>query len=274
MNAEASGKAAAREFRSKHRLGDQPLGDLVSLIEQSTGIDVAVLKTGPDEHGLAMRDPERGAVFIGVARTTNPMRQRSTLAHELGHVLFEDWTDPSDSDWAVRTEEEVRADAFARHLLVPLSGVRRFVGQQRIDQAVLSAVVQRFLVSPAIASIAMRDAHLIEEATKTAWMSLTTPTLAARYGWSDQYRVLQDESNRTRSPQRLVARAVEGYLAGVVSIQTLATLRGVSAQVVEEELGQAGLFPGGLATRWAAPGDLPPAEVDLSELEELGEFPE
>lgn len=274
MNAEARGKAAARQFRSKHELGDQPLGDLVSLIEQSTGIDVAVLSTGPDEHGLAMRDPERGAVFIGVARTTNPMQQRSTLAHELGHVLFEDWTDPSESDGAVRTEEEVRADAFARHLLVPLSGVRRFVGQQRIDQAVLSAVVQRFLVSPAIASIAMRDAHLIEEATKTAWMSLTTPALAAKYGWSDQYRALQDESNRTRSPQQLVARAVEGYLAGVVSIQTLATLRGVSAQIVEEELGQAGLLPEGLATRWAAPGDLPPVEVDPSELEELGEFPE
>jgi Zn-dependent peptidase ImmA (M78 family) len=61
------------------------------VIEQATGIDVAVLDVGPDEHGLTMRDPGRDAVFIGVARTRNPMRQRSTLAHELGHVLFEDW---------------------------------------------------------------------------------------------------------------------------------------------------------------------------------------
>jgi Zn-dependent peptidase ImmA (M78 family) len=71
----------------------QPLGDLVAVIEQATGIDVAVLDVGPDEHGLAMRDPARGTVFIGVARTRNPMRQRSTLAHELGHVLFGDWAD-------------------------------------------------------------------------------------------------------------------------------------------------------------------------------------
>jgi len=67
VNAETEGRAAAERFRQEHRLGPQPLGDLVALIEQSAGIDVAVLDVGPDEHGLTMRDPQRGAVFIGVA---------------------------------------------------------------------------------------------------------------------------------------------------------------------------------------------------------------
>ena len=65
MNAEAEGKAAAARFRRDHRLGLQPLGDLVAVIEQATRIDVAVLDAGPDEHGLTMRDPKRGTVFIG-----------------------------------------------------------------------------------------------------------------------------------------------------------------------------------------------------------------
>lgn len=90
LNAEHEGRAAAARFREEHNLGVLPLGDLVALIEQATGIDVAVLDTGPDEHGLTMRDPVRNVVFIGVARSRTPMRQRSTLAHELGHVLFED----------------------------------------------------------------------------------------------------------------------------------------------------------------------------------------
>jgi Zn-dependent peptidase ImmA (M78 family) len=64
-----------------HRLGVQPMDDLA-------------------EHGLTMRDPRRNAVFIGVARTRNPMRQRSTLAHELGHVLFEDWADNDAGNWS------------------------------------------------------------------------------------------------------------------------------------------------------------------------------
>jgi len=35
------------------------MGDLVAVIEQATGIDVAVLEVGPDEHGLTMRPPKR-----------------------------------------------------------------------------------------------------------------------------------------------------------------------------------------------------------------------
>lgn len=75
--AEQQAKQAAEAFRGKHRLGEHPLGDLVSIVERAAGCDVAVLGTGPDEHGLTMRDPVRDAVFIGVARIRNPMRQRS-----------------------------------------------------------------------------------------------------------------------------------------------------------------------------------------------------
>src|SRR5690625_1333285 len=63
MNAELQGKRAAEAFREEHHLGVQPLGDLVALIEQTTGHDVAVLDAGPHEHGLTMRDPSRDAVF-------------------------------------------------------------------------------------------------------------------------------------------------------------------------------------------------------------------
>ena len=64
---------------------------------------LAVLDAGPDEHGLTMRDPVRGTVFIGVARTCNPMRQRSTLVHELGHALFGDWEYSDAGDWSDRS---------------------------------------------------------------------------------------------------------------------------------------------------------------------------
>lgn len=48
MSAEAEGSKLAARFRREHRLGEQPLGDLVAVIEQATGIDVAVLDAGPD----------------------------------------------------------------------------------------------------------------------------------------------------------------------------------------------------------------------------------
>jgi Zn-dependent peptidase ImmA (M78 family) len=244
VNAEAEGCTAAERFRQEHHLGVQPLGDLVAIVEQTTNLDVAVLDAGPDEHGLTMRDPVSGTVFIGVARTRNPMRQRSTLAHELGHVLFEDWTDDGAGDWSARTSTEVRADAFARHLLVPIEGLREFLGLTRaVTRTVLSTVVQRFLVSPAVATIALHQAEYIDSATKQEWMTLSTPHLATRFGWSDQYRALQGESDQRRAPQRLLTRAIRGYAEGVLSAQAIATLRGTTVEVVETDLREAGIVP-------------------------------
>ncbi len=267
VTAETEGLAAAEEFRAEHRLALQPLGDLVALIERITGFDVAVLETGPDEHGLTMRDPARDAVFIGVARTRRPMRQRSTLAHELAHVLFGDWADDHDGDWADRRYAERRADAFARHLLLPLDGVGQFVAGRDITLATLSNVVQWFLASPAMAAIQLHEGEHIDAAAKDRWMATTTPQLAARFGWSDQYAALQTESDHPRAPQRLLARAIVGYAESVVPVQTIATLRGVPAAQAEAELRDAGVSPAPQRVSWAEAADVPDVEVDLADLD-------
>jgi Zn-dependent peptidase ImmA (M78 family) len=269
MTAEAEGSEIAGRFRQDHHLGAQPLGDLVAVIEQATGIDVAVLDAGPDEHGLTMRDPARGTVFIGVARTRNPMRQRTTLAHELGHVLSGDWADPDSGNWGDRDPAEIRADAFARHLLVPADGLRDFIGARSpVALSALSAVVQRFLVSPQIAAIALCQAGYIDEATKQDWMTQRTPQLAARFGWSDQYQTLQAYSDQRRAPQRLLARAITGYAEGVLPAQAIATLRGMSLEAVAKELAEAGVTPAEQPIAWADPGNLPTVHIDLTALDE------
>jgi len=268
LNTELEGLKAAAKFRRDHRLANQPLGDLVAVIEQATKIDVAVLDVGPDEHGLTMRDPARDAVIIGVARTRNPMRQRSTLAHELAHVLFADWADSGAGNWSERTPAEVRADAFARHLLAPVEGVREFLGTQgSATESMLSAVVQRFLVSPAIAAIALHQAEYIDASTKQAWMQLSAPQVAARFGWIDQYKALQADSDRRRAPQRLLARAIKGYAEGVLSAQAIATLRGVSLSEAESDLREAGVVPIERPVAWADATELPDVHVDLAALD-------
>lgn len=269
MNGEAQGRAAAVQFRADHHLGVQPLGDLVAIIEQATGIDVAVIDASPDEHGLTIRDPKLDVVFIGVARTHKPMRQRSTLAHELGHVLFTSWTDNGTTNLSERTPDEIRADAFARHLLVPIEGLQELIGEhESMTEVVLSNVVQRFLVSPQIAGIAMHQAGYIDEAAKQKWMTLTAPTLASRFGWSDQYRALQADADQRRAPQRLLARAVKGFVEGVVSMQTIATLRGVTLEAAETELREAGIERINRPIPWVDPAELPDVQVDLALFDE------
>jgi Zn-dependent peptidase ImmA (M78 family) len=269
VNTEAEARKAAEWFRQQHHLGTQPLGDLVALIEQATGIDVAVLDAGPDEHGLTMQDPDRDVVIIGVARTRNPMRQRSSLAHELAHVLFGDWSETDAGRWAARTPIETRADAFARHLLIPADGLRDFLGNRGVvSESVLSEVVQRFLVSPAMAAIVLHQVRYIGKATKEEWMALTAPQLAARFGWSDQYHALQADSDQRRAPQRLLARAIAGYAEGVLPAQAIATLRGISLDEAEKELRDAGVAPAEQPVAWTDASALPDTDVDLTALEE------
>ncbi|GIF07323.1 ImmA/IrrE family metallo-endopeptidase [Actinoplanes siamensis] len=269
MNAEVEGRAAAEKFRQDHRLGQQPLGDLVALIEQSAKVDVAVLDVGPDEHGLTMCDPQRGTVFIGVARTRHPMRQRSTLAHELAHVVFGDWADNTGGDWSTPSPTESRANAFARHLLLPVKGLKTFVADvAETNLATLSAIVQRFLVSPQIAAIALEQAGRINADTKREWMSATAPQLAVRFGWSDQYHALQADSDQRRAPQRLLARAIQGYAEGVISVQAIATLRGITPEQATTELREAGISPAQHPVPWTDPGELPEVRVDLDALDD------
>lgn len=260
---EAVAREAAQDFRDKHGLGTQPLGDLVALIEQTTGHDVAVLDAESDEHGLTMTDPLRGRVFIGVARTRNPMRQRSTLAHELAHLIFQDQAE----DLSKRSSVEVRADAFARHVLVPTAGVRDILGETwEVTERHLSDIVQRYLVSPSIAAIAMRDSQYINPETAKQWMSISTPQLASRFGWSDYYAILQGDSNKLRAPQGLLARAIAGYTAGVVSLQTIATLRGLPVEDIATEFSENGIVVDPSNDGELDLVEFPDVDLDLSDL--------
>lgn len=249
-------------------MGNQPLSDLAAVIEQTTRIDVAVLESPEGEHGITMQDPGRTGYYIAVAKTTNPMRQRSSLAHELAHVLFEDGWENAGTTWDSRRPEEMRADSFARHLLIPQDGLKAFLGESRADsESALSSVVQRFLVSPAIAGIALEQAGYIDARTKTAWKGIYAPRLASRFGWMDQYRALQRDSDRTRAPQRLLARAVRAYEEGMVPAQAIANLRNLPLETVSNELGEAGITPKTVDAEWADASTLPTVSVDLDELD-------
>lgn len=266
--AESSGQAAAEEFRRVFGLGGQPLGDLVTLVEHTTGLDVAVLRAAPDEHGLTVHDPGGEVTIVGVACTPHPMRQRSTLAHELAHVWFRDWTDSR--AFGVRDEAEKRADIFARHLLLPLGGLRQVMGSRgSCGEAELSAIVQRFLVSPAIAAIALHQGNYIDQTTKEHWLGVSTRQLATRYGWLDHYRSLQLLADRERTPQQLLTRAISGFQAGVVSLQTIATLRGGSLADTKQDLDHAGISPVEKVMSRVLATELPPAGIDDEELAEL-----
>lgn len=243
---EFEGRSRAERYRQDNDLGTGPLGDLVALIDDLEDIDVALIPdVNGNAHGISMCDPVTETVIIAAACTQHPMRQRSTIAHELGHVLFQDHSDPSVAGWDARSAAEMRADAFARHLLAPVAGLDKAL--QRSDRAVgeetLSMLVQRFLASPQMIAIQLANEHHIDDLTKRRFMTLSAPSLAARYGWKEQYDALSQQSQSHRSPQRLLARLTSAYELGVVSLAALARVRRMAEDRLARELTGNGIFP-------------------------------
>lgn len=232
----------AEAFRVEHGLDARPLGDLFELLHGTVGCDVIAMDADEAEHGLSMRDPDSGRVVIAVATTRHPMRQRSSLSHEFGHVLAGDLTSKVVARPGSRSPAEIRADAFARHLLLPVAGLQVRFGSSGqlaapVDEVGLAAVVQEFEVSPQLAAIQLRQAGLVDVASCREFSSLTTANLATRYGWLTQYKTLALASAQPRSPQELMRRAVEGYGAGVLGIAELASWYGQAPEDLREQLG-------------------------------------
>lgn len=235
---EARARQLAESFRAEHDLGDGPIKDMFELVHVAVGIDVLSLDADDAEHGLSMLDPVTGTVVIAVATTAHPMRQRSSIAHELGHVLAGDLQRDVALRPGARSPSEICADAFARHLILPIDAVRRRVGKPEVPSlAHLSELVQEFEISPHMAAIQMRTAGVIGRARCTEWSSVSTSRLAASYGWLNQYRSLVEDSRRPRAPQALMSRAVEGYRRGAIDVRELATWYGQDPRELASQLG-------------------------------------
>lgn len=226
MSNEQIGLAAAAAFREDYGLGLGPIASMPRLLEQKVGIGVAyvTLPTSPG-HGMTMRLGEKYMIAAGC--TDHPMRLRSTLAHELGHFRLGSVDRAlGHEEWDKRTPEEIQADAFARHLLVPLDAVRAATRGVPATIALLSDLVQTYQASPSIVAIQLREAGEIDPDTCDAWKTFTAAGLASRFGWHAEYAALAAHSTTPRAPQALLARAVEGYRWNLITPAAIARLDG------------------------------------------------
>ena len=243
MSNERIGREAAEEFRDQFQLGVEPISSLARLIEQKVSVGVAYVEAPTPGHGMTMRHGTRHLIAVGC--TEHPMRLRSTLAHELGHLrLGTVDRDLNHSAWDKRTPEEIQADSFARHLLVPLDAVRAASQKTDPSTALLSDLVQTYMASPSIVAIQLREAQVIDTNTYQEWSALTTGQLAFQFGWHTEYVSLASQSMTPRAPQSLLARAVEGYRWGLVTAAAIARLDGKHDQrLVSKQLQAEGIVP-------------------------------
>ncbi|GAB2522356.1 Zn-dependent peptidase ImmA (M78 family) [Paramicrobacterium agarici] len=246
--------AAARAFRDRHGLGDAPIADIVQIIEDYCGAFVVVMDFPKSTEALTLRNSESGQTLIAVGTTDNYERQRFSLAHELGHLesgylAHELHAVPDHS----RTPEEHWADEFARHLLIPVDGVKRYLSELEHYQAetaanILSDVVRAFGVSPKVALIQLINAGILSrgiasslENAQPAW---TSRRLSRRFGWASERERLVNGALTPKRPVPIARAAIDAYTDGRTTFEAVAHASGArNLEAFERELAEDAIAP-------------------------------
>ena len=154
----------AKLARTTLDLGSTPIKSMRELVEDRLGIPVVQVEIGQDIAGATVATMDengkqaRGIVLNTKGKNSNVRVRRATIAHELGHLLYDpdqqldhvhlDSYQESGIDSAQEHEDRVeqRANAFAIAFLAPPQAVTEMVGTELSEEDV-SAVVEEFGIS-------------------------------------------------------------------------------------------------------------------------------
>lgn len=244
--AKEAGKVSAQRVRDGLALGEEPVSDLVGLCEQ-LGFPVAFQRLPAQVHGLNVQDAREGTVTrLILVSTRGPWtQQRYTLAHELCHALYDDegqvivdFVDVPD------VLPELRAEAFARHLLLPATALRREVTQARREGAPWPVVTARLMVRWGISRRAvlraLLDDQLADRAVAEDLESRRVLDLMAAAGLERQWHELSEGEAEPSGSPILVSRALEAYRLGRVSARVVADLLDQDLEETRQELAAQG----------------------------------
>jgi Zn-dependent peptidase ImmA (M78 family)/transcriptional regulator with XRE-family HTH domain len=251
------GRRLAGRVRQALRLGDGPLGPLPEVLEERLRLDVDFSPLPEAVDGLCVSVGEHALVLVGSSKPSS--RQRFTLAHELAHYLVDD-LDPlyvDERGVRARSVAEMRANAFAAHLLMPEPGVRAAIEGFTDDAERAVRVALTFGTSVSAAAYQLGNLGLLPESVRDRLTQAGSRPLLMRYALPSDWQ--QDESGRgrLRPPSRLYRRATLAFRRGLIGLEPIAELlQRPDRDQLRQELEDAGLAPDEEAFTAAGPDGL------------------
>jgi len=238
------GRKLAEWVRRTLGLGDGPLLRFPELLEDRFHLDVDLSPLPEAVDGLCVSLGDRVLVLVGSRKPSS--RQRFTLAHELAHYLVDDLGPFHVDELGVRARSlaEMRANAFAAHLLMPETGVRAAVEGVDDDAERAVRVALSFGASVSAAAYQLGNLGLLPDAARDRLAMAGSKPLLMRYALPSDWQ--QDESGRgrVRPPSRLYGRATLAYRRGLIGLLPIAELLQRSDHdQLRQELDDAGLAP-------------------------------
>ena len=215
---------AARSLREHWSLGNDPIPNLVELLEEQ-GIKVLAVDSVKID-GLTARARRTGKSPLPViVVNANDWRERQyfTLAHELGHLVME---------VAPRLNEEKAAHRFAGAFLMPADALWAKVGKHRtsISLGELLELKQVFGASVQAITYRCKDLGVFSEALFRRLFDAFT-----RFGWrTAPYR--EPYARKGEVPKRFERLTFRALAEGIVSESKAAELLGVSVYELNQRM--------------------------------------
>lgn len=246
---QAQAKWLAKEERGRLQLGDGPIRDIFSLLENQGVHVIRIPMPRSQLDGAFAYDPEKGA-FILVNSDRTKGKQTFTAAHEYCHYLRDRSKGyrpckADDEDYLSRIQHrdvEKFADLFATHFLMPEESVRQIVEEQfGIGRALHAEEViylkRYFGVSYSAMLIRLLELGYISKDQYDQLKKVSVERLErSLYGSEADEEILEPP----RVPPTLVVLALEAYSRGFITLKRLAEIWRMKTSEVEEILQFAG----------------------------------
>lgn len=213
--------------------------NLITLIEDVFGVDVAVVELGEGFDGLAVSSEDVKLIVLATSHV--PARQRFTLAHELGHLLAGDNHDihldrDVYSKAQARDPSEMRANAFASAFLMPESELRAAVGLTGLTEREFAVLACDLLVTPSALAYRLLHLRLIDAGTCDRYKAMTGAKAASKAGRGEDFARQVTEAGTPRPPGLLVRDTYTAYESGAATLRPYANLLGVDVDELRQAL--------------------------------------
>lgn len=184
----------AHRARELLGMGNEPIASMRELVEQRLGIPVIQAQLPQWIAGATVAQGEQRGILLNlIGATENVWVRRATLAHELGHLLFDptqqlehvkvDSYEVDIADPAATTDfVEQRANAFGIAFLAPPEAVRALVQPPFGGESVVQ-VMRTFGIGPMAAGFHLYNAN---------WRTHEVPTVRTPQWPEDEERAAED----------------------------------------------------------------------------------
>lgn len=182
-----SGEKKALEARRQYGLAEAGPLDVLEVAEERFDVPVLIERFGDDKIAGVLLRRAGGDRFVGVNADHHTIRQRFTLAHELGHLHMGHQARlelTSDLFGNPNNPEEVAANYFAAEFLAPRAIVREWLEQRELVEAVadpstVARLALEFGIALPTACYRLERAGAIGSATKRRLVQAVSSNAAA-----------------------------------------------------------------------------------------------